>query len=286
MTEVTGIKLVSKELLNPMKTTSYGAGLLIKHAIHQGCSKLIIGLGGSAIADGGAGMLQALGVHLLNLKGEQIGFGGGALSKIDRIDNSKLDPIIKDTVIVAACDVNNVLVGFQGNAIKFARQKGANIKMIKMLDYNLSHFAKLISRDLKIDISSIAYGGANGGLAAALFAFLNAKLECGINLILKYIGFEKMLLKCDFIITAEGKLDAQTLMGKAPYGIAKIAKRLGIPSIIIIGQLGKQKNLDDFSIFNAILPICCRPMTLNYATKNASELIAFTAEQAGRLLLL
>lgn len=139
---------------------------------------------------------------------------------------------------------------------------------------------------MKIDISSIAYGGANGGLAAALFAFLNAKLECGINLILKYIGFEKMLLKCDFIITAEGKLDAQTLMGKAPYGIAKIAKRLGIPSIIIIGQLGKQKNLDDFSIFNAILPICCRPMTLNYATKNASELIAFTAEQAGRLLLL
>lgn len=284
MAESSGIKLISKNLLNPMKTTTYGVGQLIQHALNQGYRKLLIGLGGSATVDGGAGMLQALGVRLLNHHGEQIGYGGAALSELDRIDASQIDSRIKDTEIIAACDVDNVLVGTEGSAMMFGPQKGADNIMVKILDSNLSHFAQIIHRDLQRDVFTLPYGAANGGAGAALYAFLDAKLERGIDLILKYIRFEELLTGSKLIITGEGKLDKQTLRGKAPYGIAQIARQFGIPVVIVVGQIDKEVNSDDFSIFNAIFPIYNYSMSLQFAFKNAPILVSAVGEQIGRLL--
>ncbi|SDT92787.1 glycerate kinase [Desulfobacula phenolica] len=285
MAAATGIRLISKDLLDPMNTTSYGAGQLIHHALNQGCRKLIIGLGGSATVDGGSGMLHALGVKLLDCHGQNISNGGVGLSQLDRLDITGMDPRIKETEIIVACDVENVLVGPYGSALVFGPQKGADSAMIKILDSNLFKFADIINRDLQKNVFSIPYGGANGGMGAALYAFLNAKLERGIDLILRYIGFENLLSGCKLIITAEGKIDEQTLSGKAPYGIAQAARRSNIPIVAIVGQVDNKVKLDDLSIFNAIFPLYKKSMSIEYAINNAPLLVSLTAERVGKLFI-
>ncbi len=284
MSRASGVSLIAPELLNPMQATSYGTGQLIKAALDVGCRKIIVGLGGSATVDGGAGMLQALGVKLLDNQGRQIGYGGGALAELHLVDTDQIDRRLSKVELVVACDIDTKLLGPNGAALMFGPQKGATPQMAQELDSNLSHFAQIILRDLDCDVTGIPYGGASGGIAAAMYAFMGARLERGIDLVLEHINFKKHLIASDLVITAEGKLDLQTLRGKGPYGVAQAARSSATPVLIIVGAIDKEIEQADFSAFDAIVPICNRPMSLDFSMRNAASLILEAAERAARLL--
>lgn len=284
MARASGIGLIPRRQLNPMRATSYGTGQLIKAALDQGCRKVIIGLGGSATVDGGAGMLQALGIGLLNSKGMQIGYGGEALADLHHIDTHHMDTRLVEAKIVVACDIDIELLGPNGAAIMFGPQKGATRQMAKQLDANLRSFAQIILRDMQCDVTALPYGGASGGLGAAFYAFIKADLKRGIDLILDYLEFERQLADCNLVITGEGKIDLQTLRGKAPLGVAQVAKRLGIPVISIVGIIDKEIETADFSAFDVIVPIADRPMPQKLSMKLAPALIADAARRTAKLL--
>ena len=224
MASTSGLELVPREKRNPMITTTYGTGELIKKAMDMGAKTILIGIGGSATNDGGAGMIQALGGKLLDENGKQISFGGGELSKIKKIDLSELDSRIKNIKFIAACDVQNPLTGETGAANVFGRQKGATEEMVKILDDNLKHYAELIRQDVKVDVENIPGAGAAGGLGAGLMAFLNAELRKGIDIVVEYSKLEEKIKGADFVITGEGSIDSQTRFGKTPYGVVSVAK--------------------------------------------------------------
>jgi glycerate kinase len=284
MSRASGVSLIAPELLNPMRATSYGTGQLIKAALDLGCRKIIVGLGGSATVDGGAGMLQALGVKLLDNQGRQIGYGGDALAELHHVDTNEIDRRLSKVELVIACDIDTKLLGPNGAALMFGPQKGATPQMAQELDSNLSHFAQIILRDLHCDVTGIPYGGASGGIAAAMYAFMGARLERGIDLVLEHINFKKHLIASDLVITAEGKLDLQTLRWKGPYGVAQAARSSATPVLIIVGAIDKETEQADFSVFDAIVPICNRPMSLDSSMRNAASLILEAAERAARLL--
>ncbi|QIQ20595.1 glycerate kinase [Zophobihabitans entericus] len=238
MAAASGLERVPVEKRDPRITTSYGTGELIKDALSKGVTHCIIGIGGSATNDGGAGMLQALGVKLLNKQGKQIGFGGAALADLDRIDISGLDPRVKECQIDTACDVTNPLTGPNGASAIFGPQKGATPDMIKELDQNLSHFADIIKRDLGLDVATVPGTGAAGGMGIALLAFLNATLKPGIEIITGMLGLEELIKNADLVITGEGRVDNQSVNGKVPVGVAKLAQRHQKPVIAIAGSLG------------------------------------------------
>lgn len=280
MATASGLPLISKERLNPMKATTYGTGELIKAALDKGINELIIGIGGSATNDGGVGMAQALGVSFLDSKGEEIGFGGEELARIDTIDMSNLDPRIKNVNIRVACDVTNSLYGLDGAAYIYGPQKGATPEMIKELDNCLRHFANIVQKELGKDLQSIPGGGAAGGLGAGLVAFLDAELEPGVDIVLDENGFNEIINDIDLVVTGEGRLDGQTVKGKAPIGVAKRAKEYDIPVIAIGAVLGQnvEKVLKEgidavFSILQDTVPFEEEPTT---------EWIQFTAEQVFR----
>jgi len=233
MAAASGLTLVPEGKRNPLITTTYGTGQLIKAALDQGCRKMIIGIGGSATNDGGAGMVQALGVKLLDREGREIGFGGGELKKIFRIDTKYLDNRLSETKVLIASDVSNPLCGPKGAARIYGPQKGATPEIIEELDKSLAHFAKLIKRDLNKDIKDIPGAGAAGGLGAGLMAFLNAELRPGIEIIIDVVKLEQAIKDADLVITGEGKIDSQTIYGKAPIGVAKIAKKYNVPVIAV-----------------------------------------------------
>ncbi len=240
MAEASGLPLVLMEKRNPMITTTYGTGELIKAALDSGCRKIIIGIGGSATNDGGVGMAQALGVRFLDDKGREIGFGGGELKKIAKIDISGLDKRIKDTEILVASDVKNPLCGPNGASYVYGPQKGATPEMVKELDEGLSHLADVIKRDLGKDIKDVPGAGAAGGLGAGLMAFLNAKLRPGIELVMEALRFEEKVKDATLVITGEGKIDRQTAYGKVPVGVAKVSKKYGVP-VLAIGALVEEE---------------------------------------------
>lgn len=286
MSEASGIKLIPKRLLDPLVATSFGTGQLIAAALDEGCSKIVVGLGGSATVDGGAGMLQALGVRLLDENGYSIARGGGALADLRRIDVSNMDPRLRNLEIVVACDVNSTLTGPTGAAMMFGPQKGATREVARALDGNLGDFSRLVLSQLGIDVVDIPFGGASGGIAAALHAFLGARLEQGVDLVLRHVDFEAYLPGCSLVITAEGKLDNQTLMRKGPYGVAEAARKYGVPVILIVGQIEKDLPLDQFLVFDAVISICSRPMSLVSSIKQAKHLVTEASEQIGRILTL
>lgn len=284
MASASGLELINKKDRNPLKTTTYGTGQLLKAALDRNVSTIIIGIGGSATNDGGAGMVQALGGKLLDKNGEQIGFGGGTLKDLEKIDLSELDPRIKNTKIEVACDVNNPLTGKLGASHIFGPQKGASPEMVLQLDEYLGHYATIIKKDLNKDIGSIPGAGAAGGLGAGLMAFLDGKLSPGIDIVIRYTNIEDQMAGVDFVITGEGSIDSQTRFGKTPYGVAKVAKKFDIPVIAIAGSLG-----DDIDIlydygFDVFLSIMQGVSDLDDALENGAKNIERTCENIGRLI--
>jgi len=284
MASTSGLELVPREKRNPMITTTYGTGELIKKAMDMGAKTILIGIGGSATNDGGAGMIQALGGKLLDENGKQISFGGGELSKIKKIDLSELDSRIKNIKFIAACDVQNPLTGETGAANVFGRQKGATEEMIKILDNNLKHYAELIRQDVKVDVENIPGAGAAGGLGAGLMAFLNAELRKGIDIVVEYSKLEEKIKGADFVITGEGSIDAQTRFGKTPYGVVSVAKKYGVPNITLAGNVSKDiEILYDYG-FDAIFSIMQGVDNLDNALKNGKVNLEKTAKNIARLI--
>ena len=286
MAEASGITLVPPGKLNPLLTTTYGTGELIKVALDTGCRKLIIGIGGSATNDGGAGMVQALGVRLLDGNGEELSWGGAALSKLNRIDISGIDKRLSECQITVACDVTNPLCGEQGASKVYGPQKGATEEMCRHLDNALANYGRIIKNDLGIDVLDMPGTGAAGGLGAGLVAFLGAELLSGIEIVSKAVGLEDHLEGAALVFTGEGRIDTQTLFGKTIAGVAAKAKALRIPVVAIVGELsGGYHGLYQQGIV-AALSITPGPITLKKSMQNAERLITDTTERALRLILL
>ncbi|MFT5873516.1 MAG: glycerate kinase [Clostridium sp.] len=284
MAAASGLPLITKEEGNPMKTTTYGTGQLIKNALDRGCRNIIIGIGGSSTNDGGTGMLSALGVKFLDRKGEDIGCGGESLAKLYTVDVKGMDPRIKESIIIAACDVDNPLCGLNGAAHIFGPQKGADDEMIKILDKNLSNYADVIKRDLNIEIKNIPGSGAAGGVGGGLLAFFNAELKRGIDIVIETTNLEERTKDADLVITGEGMIDYQTAFGKTPFGVAKIAKKYNIPVIAIAGGIGKGVETLYDKGFNSIFSIVDKPMQLEEAIADASNLLEKATERIMRIL--
>ena len=239
MASASGLPLVPPDKKNPLITTTFGTGQLIKAALDYGCRKMIIGIGGSATNDGGAGMVQALGVSLLDTDGKEIGFGGAQLSKLNRIDVSKMDDRIKRIKILVASDVQNPLCGPTGASRIYGPQKGATEEMIVTLDIVLSHFADIIKRDLGKDIKDIPGAGAAGGLGAGLMAFLDAELKPGIDIVINTVRLEEVVKDSNLVITGEGEINGSTIYGKTPIGVARVAKKYRIPVVSVSALIDK-----------------------------------------------
>jgi glycerate kinase len=286
MANASGLPLVPIEKRNPLITTSYGTGQLIKAALDMGVDRIVIGLGGSATNDGGVGMAQALGIRFFDENGNDIGFGGGELSKISKIDMSGIDEKIRKVRIEAACDVDNPLCGPNGASYIYGPQKGANKEMIEILDRNLGHLAKVIKRDLGADIMDLPGAGAAGGLGAGLVAFLNAELKRGIDIIVNITKLDDYIKDACVVFTGEGQIDKQILSGKAVYGVAKIAKKHGAYVVAIVGSI----NDDAYELFDkgidGIESIIDKPMTMDEACKRAGLLVERAAERVMRLILI
>ncbi|WP_413735161.1 glycerate kinase [Sodalis sp. RH21] len=277
MAAASGLEIVRACDRNPLLTTSFGTGELIRSALDHGVKHCIIGIGGSATNDGGSGMVQALGGGLLDDQGRQIGYGGGELDKLARIDITQLDPRIKDCRFEVACDVTNPLTGDEGATAIFGPQKGATPAMIKRLDASLKHYAAIIKRDLDKDVEHIPGAGAAGGMGAGLQAFCGAELRKGIEIVTEALGLDAIVRDATLVITGEGRIDSQTIHGKVPIGVAKVAKRYNKPVIGIAGSLTEdvgvvhQHGLD--AVFSVLYEIC----TLDEALGNAARNVRLTA---------
>jgi len=284
MAAASGLTLVPEGKRNPLITTTYGTGQLIKAALDKGCRKMIIGIGGSATNDGGAGMVQALGVKLLDQEGEEIGFGGGELKKIIRIDISCLDNRLSNTKVLVASDVNNPLCGPKGASRIYGPQKGATPEVIEELDKSLAHFAELIKRDLYKDIKDVPGAGAAGGLGSSLMTFLNAELRPGIEIIIEVVKLEQAIKDADLVITGEGKIDSQTIYGKAPIGVAKIAKKYTIPVIAVAAIIGDDADIVHQYGISSLISVSGQPMRLDEPLPNKVLLIKNSIKQSMRAI--
>lgn len=237
MAKASGLELLSDVEKNPMITSTYGTGQLIKAALDKGCKNILVGIGGSATNDAGTGMLRALGCKFLDANGNELKDGGGYLDSLSKIDLKNLDKRLQKCKITVACDVDNPLTGPNGASYIYASQKGATAEQITQLDNNLKHFAYIVRKQLNIDIKQLSGGGAAGGIGAGLSSFLSAELKSGIDLILETLKIEEHIKKADIIFTGEGKVDKQTLRGKTITGIAKIAKKHNVPVVILAGKV-------------------------------------------------
>lgn len=277
-----GIKLISEHELNPLQTTTYGVGQLIKQALNEGYYSFIVNIGGSATNDGGAGMLQALGLQLLDSNGDEIKYGGGSLNKVVEIDDTYFDERIKECTFIIATDVQNPLIGKNGASFIFGPQKGATEKEVELLDDNLVHWANLIKKKTGVILHNKKGAGAAGGLGGAFQAFFPSQMKRGIDVVLEYLDYEKQLEDADLIITGEGKVDKQTGFGKTPMGVAQCGLRKNVPIIIMTGIVGKgYEVLYDYGVVS-INSIITRPMSVTEAIKNASILLENSTEQIVR----
>lgn len=254
MAAAAGLHYVPIHERNPLLTTTKGVGELIIAALDEGVEKIIIGLGGSATNDGGAGMAQALGIRLLNSDGKEIS-SGGDLINLHQINLDNIDPRLENVSFEVACDVDNPLTGERGASVVFGLQKGATKEQIALLDRGLSHYAKMIKEGIEKDIEFVAGAGAAGGLGAGLLAFLNANLRSGVDIVVAATGLEQKLIDADLVITGEGRIDFQTISGKTPIGVAKVAKREGISVVGIAGCLGKDSHIVHEHGIDAVFPI-------------------------------
>lgn len=284
MALASGLELLRPGELSPLVASTYGTGLLLKAALDTGAKRIIIGLGGSATTDGGAGCAQALGVHLLDSYRQDIPAGGAGLSAIVTIDTSGLDPRWREVELIIASDVTNPAVGENGAAAIFAPQKGAGTHEVRLLETGLRHFFTRVREQLGVDVLSVPGSGAAGALAAGLMAFLGGRIQSGVDLLLDYNGFDIHLSEADLVITGEGQMDSQTIQGKGPIGVSRRARAKNVPTVAIVGSL----NVDDALLhevgIQAVLPIIPRPMTLDIALRDAAQLVEQTALRLGYLL--
>lgn len=288
MAEASGLGLVSDKSKNPLKTTTYGTGQLICHALDAGAREIIVGIGGSATNDAGVGMAQALGVAFWDGAGRVIrqNGSGAMLRKIEGIDMSGVHPRLARARIQVACDVDNPLCGRRGAAYVFAPQKGATPAMVKTLDANLRHFAKVVKRELGEDVARVRGAGAAGGLGAGLVVFADAELKSGFGIVSQAAALEKRLRSADLIFTGEGRVDFQTAFGKTPAGVAKLAGKYGVPVIAIGGGLADDARENFAHGIGGLEPAVARDMPLREALFNAEDYIANAAERALRLALI
>lgn len=286
MASAAGITLVPDSEKNPLLATSYGVGEIINDAIQRGCCNFIIGIGGSVTNDGGIGMLKALGVRFLDENGEDAGEGGQALAKVARIDVSGINPLLKECHIQVACDVNNPLCGENGSTYVYGPQKGVTEDMKKTLDEAMAHFAKVTSETLENDYMNTPGAGAAGGLGFAFLAYVGATLTPGIELILDAVGLEEELSGADVVVTGEGRLDFQTAMGKAPVGVARLAKKYNAKVIAFAGSVTKEATACNKEGIDAFFPILRSVCTLAEAMDPvaARNNMTATVEQVFRLL--
>ncbi len=284
MADASGIRLLQPEELNPLHATSYGTGEQIKSALDKGTEKIIIGMGGSATVDGGAGMLKALGVRFLGSNGVELVNLPASLTELVSVDLMGLDKRIRETEVIVLCDVDNMLLGKQGAAAIFGPQKGASVEDVHKLDAALSKLAEVTLQQTGKNISEIKYGGTAGGAAAGLYAFLDAKLVNGIDYFLQLTGFDKALENSDLVITGEGSIDEQTLQGKGPFGVAYCAKLKGLPVIGLAGKVPLERNVNLQKYFDVLLPIGHQPFDLQTALVSTADNLIRTAGELGDLL--
>lgn len=284
MALASGMELLAPNELNPLVATTYGTGQLMADALSRGVERIIIGLGGSATVDGGMGCLSALGMKLLDADGNDVPFGGGGLAELTAIDEGGLDRRWDDIEIVIASDVENPTLGERGAARVFGPQKGADAAMVELLERNLRHCFTTVYEQRGVDVRAAKGGGAAGAFAAGLMAFLNCRLESGIDLVLAHNRFREKLADCALVITGEGQIDAQTLDGKGPLGVAQLAAEYGVPTIAIVGGL----NIDDRVLHEAgvqaAFSIVDKPMLLEAALADAEDLTRRAALRLGYIL--
>lgn len=286
MAAASGLALLDPSERNPMRTTSYGTGELIRCALDAGCREIILGIGGSATVDGGVGMAQALGVRFTDGAGIEIKHNGGSLRNIYHINLDNLDSRVPNTFFGVACDVTNLFAGPQGAALIYGPQKGASDSEVLELESNLLHLSQVIRNSLHIDITSLRGGGAAGGMGAGIVAFLGGELMPGFDLISRVARLQEWIDWADLVITGEGKMDAQTAFGKTPAGVARMAVTRKKPVIAFAGALGDHP--DDLKQlgFDAVLPISEKPMSLTRSLKDAGTLLENAAERCFTLMKL
>ncbi|KJY94247.1 glycerate kinase [Vibrio neptunius] len=281
--EASGLHLVPAEKRDPKITSSFGTGELIKHALSQGVSRLIVGLGGSATNDAGAGMLAALGVTFIDKTGEEfVPVGGANLANLARVDTSKLDPRLHQCEVVVACDVDNPLCGALGASAVFGPQKGATEQDVTLLDQSLEIFGQVTKKNVGVDVLTAAGAGAAGGMGAALLGYANAVLKPGIEIVLDTVNLESKLIGANLVITGEGKIDDQTVHGKTPVGVAKLAKQFNLPVIAIAGCTGSHFQAVYEHGIDAVYACLPRPMSLQEAFHEAASNLANVAENVAR----
>lgn len=283
MAACAGLPLV-KNRLEPDKTTTFGVGELIIDAINSGAKKIILGLGGSATNDGGCGMASALGVKFKDEQDQEFIPTGGTLSQIYKIDMNNIYSKIKDIEFISMCDVDNLLCGKLGASAVFAPQKGADEDMVKLLDEGLAHLAKIIKRDLHIEVKDIKGAGAAGGLGAGSIAFLQSKLTKGIDVILDTINFDELVSKADIVFTGEGKFDSQSLHGKVVMGVANRSQKYKTPVIVVTGAIGENIQEAYNKGITAIFSINKEPMEFSKSALKSKENMILTMENILRLL--
>ncbi|KAA8815983.1 glycerate kinase [Bifidobacterium callitrichos] len=284
--EASGLALLAPEERNPLIASSYGTGELIRAAAHAGAKRIIVGLGGSATNDAGAGLLQALGVRLLDGNGDELARGGAALADLKTIDVSHIDEAVRYVRIIAACDVTNPLIGHDGASAVFGPQKGASPDDVTRLDHALAHFAHIIADQLHVEVVDVPGAGAAGGIGAALKGFLDAEFRHGIDIVIETSGFDEAAKWADIVLTGEGSIDFQTKFGKTPAGVALTAKNHRKPVIAVAGHIGKGiDELHEVGI-DAVFGIAPGAASLESLLKNAADNVTFTTEQIVRALRL
>lgn len=284
MASASGLPLLSKEQRDPLRATTYGTGELMRAALDAGLRRIIIGLGGSATNDGGTGMARALGVRFTSGNGEELPEGGAALIGLKKIHMEGLDPRLQETEITVACDVDNPLCGPRGASAVFGPQKGATPEMVVELDLALGHFAACAHEATGRTVSDLAGAGAAGGLGAGLLFFTPATLKPGVEIVLDAVGFSDVVKDAAFVITGEGRTDGQTAFGKAPVGVAKVAKQFNVPVFCISGGLGKGADDALAHGIDAIMSICDGPQSLEECMSNGESLIESATTRLCRII--
>ena len=285
MALASGITLVPQRRRNPRVTTTAGTGEILKEALDRGYDRIIVGLGGSATNDGGAGLASALGARFLDSSGKILPAGGSALARLDRVESDSLHPGLRDATIIAATDVTNPLCGPEGASAIFGPQKGASPEMVHELDAALANYARVVARHLGRDVSEQPGAGAAGGLGAGLMAFAGATLQSGIDMVCEVLDFDTLLEGADLVITGEGRADHSTIFNKAPVGVARHANAHGVPTVLLAGGLGPgYEELYDYSL-DAVVCISDRPMSFDVSLSRTAELLESAAERTMRLLL-
>ena len=283
MAAASGLHLVPPEARNPLRTTSYGTGELILAALDEGVEKIIVGIGGSATNDGGAGMLQALGALLLDANNQPIGAGGGCLQDLAAIDLGGLDKRLAGVEIVVACDVDNPMCGEKGASAVFGPQKGATPEMVQALDSGLQHFADIAARDLGLDIQSPAGAGAAGGMGGGVLLLPDARLQAGVQIVMEAVKLAEKVQDADLVITGEGRMDAQSVHGKTPIGVAHTAKAFGKPVIAIVGCLREDYEVVYAQGIDAVFPIIRQLGSLEEILQHGRDNLVSAAQNVARI---